>query len=67
MVTSGLLQSSNTMGHAFIELVKGLLRKVVPLLLKSLPHLILVAREWVPSTNKVVQLVPYMFYDVHVW
>jgi len=66
MVTSSLLQSSNTAGHAFIELVKSLLRKVVPLLLKSLPHLIPVARKWVPSMDKVVQLIPHMFYDVHV-
>ena len=36
-------------------------------LLKGLPHFILVAREWVLSMNKVVQLVPYMFYDVNVW
>jgi hypothetical protein len=66
MVTSSLLQSGNTMGHAFIKLVQGLLRKVVPLFLKSLPHLVLVARKGVTSTNKVVQLIPYMFYDVHV-
>ena len=59
--------TSNTAGHAFIELVKGLLQEVVPLILKGLPHLILIAREWVPSTPKVVQLVSYMFYDVHVW
>jgi hypothetical protein len=66
VVTSGLLQSSNTIGHAFIKLVQGLLQKVVPLILKSFPHLILVTRKGIPGTNKVVQLIPYMFYDVHV-
>jgi len=39
-------------GHALIKLVQCFLRKVVLLLLKSGPHLILVAWQRVANVNK---------------